>query len=532
MEKSTFLLELAINDINSKFTKAGWVDIFRAGDYYSGGVYCYLVADTHLREHLKTREKAVWKGSEGRPTVSTFDLPNGEVSRYASFGIEGIEPFLYSKYFPFVKEKYIDVSEEFVNYFRLYEKGTKKDRTYYFFDEVGDMEEVLVITPERARVKQRFLMEYISVRRMHFAICFDFMVVANVSLTEMGAELQDEDYVSDSGNYNHLIRFCPGSTDLQSWITGKVVIKYDPKKTQKTWYDNDYEYEEFIIGYDNEGELLSVRCDSDEHQFFRPVYFKKEVLAKYYNDPAKYHVDGFEITCTAFSLKMDNNHDDYVVVFLNYLRMLPQKEQLYWKHYNIAPQPDMGISGSYYDTMVMGSWSRKSDALDVRFKQEYKSFNKSWFDKFGWHFYKEPSGTDVHLFNGLHLPADNSVRSFCDQMLLVVKFTIDSLNEQMLAKELPKIENEKGISKFERFMKTHATDIPDLFVFLKHLQNLRSGMIAHKFSEKNKSCQQAMEYFAMTADNYRDVAINIMGKSLWTLNTLSHLFIKNSGDLD
>jgi len=528
MEKDTFLMVTVQNDINNKFTSAGWIDIFRNGDKYSGGVFCYLVTDTYLNEHLKNQEFGIWKGSEGRPSVSTFYLESGEVTRYSSFEKEGLEPFLYSKYFP--QERYIDVSEEFVNYFKLYEKGaSKQERTYFFFDELGDMEEVIVVTSDRVRIKQKFLKEYIAVRKMHLVICFDFMAVGKVPLKEYNIELKDVDHVSEWFNYNHLIRVVFGSTEIQSWIRGKLIIKYDPTKTEKTWYDNDYQYEQFVIGYDEDsGEEKLVSCDSEEHQFFVQVFFKKDVLTKYYNNPEKYNVDGFGISCGAFSLKMDNNNDDYVMVFLNDLRMLPQKEQLHWKHYNIAPQPGMGMSGSYYDTMIQGNWARKSDAIDVRFKQEYKSFNKKWFDRFGWYFYKEPSGADIHLFNGLHLPADNSIVEFCNQMLKVVKFTIDSLNEEMLTKNLPNIENEKGISKFERFIKTQDMDIPDMFIFLRHLQNLRSGMIAHKFSESNKSCKKAMEYFELTNDNYKNVGANILVKSLWTLNLLDKLFLDDT----
>lgn len=527
MKKSAFLLESAQKDIDSKFTKAGWVDVFRNGDKYSGGIFCYLVIDAHLDEHLKNREIGIWKGSEGRPTVSTFYLPDGEVTRYSSFGEEGLEPFLYCKYFP--EERYIDVSEEFVNYFKLYEKGiSKQERTYYFYDELGDKEEVIVITSDRVRVKQKFLIEYISIRRMHFAICFDFMTIGQVPLKEYGIQLQDKDNVSDWYNYNHLIAVSFGSADLQSWIRGKVVIKYDPNKSEKSWYDTDYQYEEFVIGHDeNTGEEVSVSCDSEKHQFFVQVFFKNEVLSKYYNNPAKYSVDGFGISCGAFSLKMDNNNDNYVVVFLNDLRLLPQKEQLHWKYHNIAPKPGMGISGSYYDTMIMGSWARKSDAIDVRFKQEYKAFNKTWFEKYGWYFYKEPSGADIHLFNGLHLPADNSIIAFCDQMLIVVKFTIDSLNEEMLIKGLPKLENEKGIAKFERFVKERVEGIPDMFTFIRHLQNLRSGMITHKFSESNKNCGKAMQYFGLTTENYREVASTILVKSLWTIKALTTLFLED-----
>ncbi|GAB3020815.1 hypothetical protein GCM10027051_27690 [Niabella terrae] len=67
----------------------------------------------------------------------------------------------------------------------------------------------------------------------------------------------------------------------------------------------------------DDGTELSVLCNAEEHKFFIPVYFKKEVLNKYYNNPQKYQVDGFRVKSNYISVKMDNNNDDYVVVFLN-----------------------------------------------------------------------------------------------------------------------------------------------------------------------------------------------------------------------
>ncbi|SFW76321.1 hypothetical protein [Chitinophaga sancti] len=525
MEKSVFLLENGFREVERKFVKDGWIDICRDGNGTEGWTFCCLVAPSKLKNFLKDRSWGVEKGSEGRPCI--FGPANENDCIYQPFCNEGFEPFLYYKRFSYVNERYIDVSEEFVNYFQLYEQGeSKQKRSYYFFDEVGNKEEVLKVTPEGVKVKQRFLIEYISVRQMHFSIAFSFEVMEDLPIAEYVRFHRDEDYVTDDGNYNHLVRVVPGSGQMQSWLLGKVIIKYDPKRIHNTWYDPQYDHEEFIIGYDDNGDLKRVPCDSEEHEHFCPVFFKKDVLTKYYNDPVKYEVNGFNLSCQAFSLKMDNNGDEYVTVFLNDLRMLPQKEQLHWKHYNIVREDGMGISGSYYDTMVNGSWARKSDALDIRFKQEYQSFNKTWFEKYGWHFYKQPSGADIHLFNGLHLPADNSVVSFCNQILTVVKFTIDSLNEEMLVKDLPKIEMEKGIAKFERFIKHKGHDLPYMFSFLKHLQDLRSSLIAHKFSESNKNAKRALAYFEMKHDNYREVAITIIGKSLWTVNTLRRLFLE------
>ncbi|WP_143306155.1 hypothetical protein [Chitinophaga vietnamensis] len=528
MEKDTFNLIKAYKEIENKFTKDGWIDICRPPGDLDDSLYCCLVKPEALKDYLKSHQWGIHKGEEGRPCI-IGQYEEGEwKSIYQSFSEKDFEPFLYYKYFTHIDERYIDVSEEFVNYFQLYEKGSKNDRTFIFFNEIGDTEEVLVITGTNVRIKKKFLMEYISIRQLHFSICFEYMVMATGTPSDYDAKYQDKDYVSNDANYNHLIRYIPylDNKNLQSWILGKIIIPFDPKKSGKTWYDKNTDHETFIIGYDEDGEEKAVPCDSEEHKFFTPVYFKKEVLQKYYSNPEKYTVDGFSLTSKALSLKIDNNNNDYVVVFLNDLRMLPQKEQLHWKHYNIPPSPEMGISGSYYDTMIMGNWARKSDAIDVRFKQEYSEFNKKWVKKFGWEFYKTPVGADLLHFEALHLPANESVSEFCDQMLNVVKFTIDSLNEGMLTKELEKVENEKGISKLERFLRSKGVVHPDILEFLRHLQNLRSGMIAHRFSNANKSCQKAIEYFKITGSNYREVGADILLKSLFTINTLSVEFLE------
>uniref|UniRef100_UPI00260AE6B4 hypothetical protein n=1 Tax=Chitinophaga sp. TaxID=1869181 RepID=UPI00260AE6B4 len=255
-----------------------------------------------------------------------------------------------------------------------------------FIDEMGEAEEVIRVKERQVCIKLRLIVEYLAVRKMHLSLCFDFMCMTNFEGAGSAFVPKDEDFVGDSFHYNHLIRGVPGidGNNLQSWIIGKTILKYDPSKSQKFWFDLDEDaYESFVIGYNDDGTEQTVSCNSEEHKFFTPVYFNKEVLNKYYNNPHKYQVDGFHLKSSFLSLKMDNNNDDYVMVFLNDLAMLPQKEQLHWKHHNIAPQSEMGISGSYYDTMILGNWARESDSVDIHFKEKYMRFNKKWFDKYG-----------------------------------------------------------------------------------------------------------------------------------------------------
>jgi hypothetical protein len=269
------------------------------------------------------------------------------------------------------------------------------------------------------------------------------------NLSEMNIEPSDKNYQADNYFYNHFIRpvFFVEAGKNQSWIHGKVIIEPDSKT--KGYHFSHNEYAEFITGYDNEGKEISHNCKKEDGKHFILTYFKKEVLDKYYNNPSKYKVDGWRISSNFFSLKIDNNVSDYVPVFLIELGTLPYKEQLHWKQYNIPPQ--RGISNTYYQTMIEGNWAEHPETPDLFFKHKYEQFNLNWEKKFGWKFYKPLSKEDQHLFTSLHIPTSNNVKSFCEQILSLVKITIDRLNEKEFSKNLLAEDGDKGINKLDKF---------------------------------------------------------------------------------
>jgi len=430
MTTDKFLFTDIIETIGTKFIEKGWIKIYDSTNEEEDEslIYCCIVSSRKLKEYLKDNDWKIHLGSEGKPSVySTFK--NGkEIHKYETYAEKGIEPFFFWRSFNFNggHDKYIDVSEEFVLYFNLHEKSeTKRNRKYFYIDELGDLEEVIEVTPSFVRVKLRYLMEYISVRKVHFSICFDFMRKPFKSLAELNVPSQDENHIGVDYNYNHYIRPLPSDIGRsQSWIHGKTILKYDKSKTNKFHFSPEYKYEEFITGYDKNGELEYQSCEKTNEKYFVLTYFKKEVLNKYYNEPEKYEVTPFAVRSDFFSLKIDNNVDDYIPVFLVELRMLPHKEQLHWKQYNIIPQK--GMSHSYYKTMIEGSWAEHPETPDLFFKQKFNSFNEKWEEKFGWKFYKPLAKEDKHHFDSLHIPTTDNVKSFCEQILSLVKVTIDS----------------------------------------------------------------------------------------------------------
>ncbi|WP_041633015.1 hypothetical protein [Maribacter sp. HTCC2170] len=521
MEKDYFLLKDKIKEIESKFfINNGWLKIYEndsKGLDDSSGIYCCLVSNNQFELYNKDYKWPLSMGREGKPSVYGDNA-------YKTYDEEGLEPFLFYKQFSLTESsvKYIDISEEFILYFRLYEKGSdKQNRTFFYVNDYGELDEVITIEPHLIKIQIKYLKEYITMRDMNFVVCYDFMRLVSNIPSEWNIKYGEKLINDNEFIYSHLIRNV--SDKIQSWIMGKVLIK--PNKVKKTHFDlGESKNEEFIIGYDDEGELLYENCGKTDGNHFKATYFKKEVLNKYYNEPYKYEVDGFGVSSKFFSLKIDNNVGDYVPVFLTNLRTLPHKEQLHWKQYNIPPKENMNISRTYYRTMIDGQWAEQPETADLFFKSKYKEFNKKWEKKFGWNLYKPLSELDKYLFTSLHKITSNNIKAFCEQTLTIVKLTIDRLNEKELAKGLNLDSNVRGILKFEKFLESKEMKIPDMFEFLRNLQNLRSGLIAHSFSESNSDCKKALKYFKIEDDNYMEVLEEIFIKSVHTFNTLEEYF--------
>lgn len=528
-ERDHFLIKDKISEIESLFIKDGWLTVYETNHLDRSDlddqllIYCGLIDSKQFPEFRKNYDWEISPGSEGKPSIiSTFNKGKSKTKYYTNSD-KGIEPFIFSRFFQLSEgsDRYIDISEEFILYFKLYEKGTKQNRKYYFIDDLGELDEVILVNQINVKVKLKYLKEYLSIRKFYLFVYFDFMRLTNKTFEELNIKPVHSDFTGENYIYNHFMREVTGKS--QSWIRGKAFIAYDKSKVNSYHFDSDERYTEFIVGYDNNGNEKLLSCEDSPDKSFVLTYFKKEVLNKYYNEPSKYKVDGWDVSSKFFRLKIDNNIEDYVAVFLTNLRMLPFKEQLHWKQYNIQPQK--GISSVYFQTMVDGNWVDHPEAIDLFFKFKYEQFNKNWEKKFGWKFYKPLATKDTHIFTALHLPTTNNVKSFCEQILSIVKLTIDRLNEAEFAKYIVLEKNDRGITKLEKFVTAKEIEIPDMIIFLRHLWNLRSGLLSHSFSESNKDCKEAISYFKLT-DNYIEVAKNIFVGSISTLNTLEEQFFK------
>lgn len=271
-------------------------------------------------------------------------------------------------------------------------------------------------------------------------------------------------------------------------------------------------YESFIIGYESDGRPRELTSDEEKlanyfgknpgaPNYLTHVYFSLDVLNKYYDDPSQYEVADGSVGRKGFwSLRIDNSLEDSVVVFLGDLGKLPHRRAF------------------------LGEWV-DPEKPDLFFKARLADFGEKWRNKYGWDLFLPLSESDSHCIESLHIPTTaNNQKEFDDQLLAMVKITIDSLNEKELAKDCTSLKaGAKGIDKLEIFLKTKGFDLADMIQFLRNVQLLRSTTVAHRRSRSENS--KLNGYFQFGTKDLKAIFEDIIVKMIWMFNTLEQLLI-------
>ncbi|WP_371784056.1 hypothetical protein [Streptosporangium subroseum] len=478
-----------------------WITVYEytEKDREKIGYFCALVTPEAIEQCL---ENTSWDLLIGHGMPGFVHYPD-DTQRYYRFGYEeNFEPFIIDRSFHGLKPSYLEVSEEFRHFHNLYED--RRAGVFIALDDNGDDVEVVRMAPKKIQVRAKFLRDYLAARGMYMLLFFEFDRWSPKALDELGLEKQNEDRQEAAYKYVRFIDAWPSNSIRKTFarLIGKRVIKgTENYRPALPWGRESQQYEDFTIGVDEDDN--EVHYSGDEEQlsnyfgknpgwphYLTPVFFRKAVMAKYYNDPAKYRVEDGNLYCGGYwSLRLDNNHQDYVTVYLGDLGKMAHKEQLYWKSFNVVP--DGGISDVAFRRGILGEWT-DADEPALAFKAAYGRFRDRWREKFGWDFFKPLGAGDEHYWHTLHVPASENQKEFDDQVMALAKLLIERLNEREVAKHITVEVNDKGITKFEKYL--DGIGFPDrqqLITLLRNLNGLRSGP-AHV---KGRDYQRAAQHF-------------------------------------
>lgn len=459
---------------------------------------------------------------------------------YYQFGQKGIQPLVYIRSFNDIKPSYIEISEEFRLYHNLY--FDNRNNKYIKIDNNGNEEDAIIIdTDNTVKIKLKFIKQFLAIKNMSLLSLFELDYRSKNTLSELGL---DKTYITKTENdtvYNYSYTDFDFMTDNKksfSRIIGKKLIKGYPLEKCGIWpfTENEVEeFDEFIVEQDEYGDDITYTSNPDKladyfgknpsaPYYQTPVFFKREVLNKYYNEPNKYSIrDGYLSCGNLWGLRLDNDNKDYISVFLGDLgRYLNHKERLYWKSFNIAPD-GAKISKTCLKRSFFAEFC-DPQCSDLKFKQVFQSFNTAWKEKYSWNLFLPLSKDDEYHYSVLHIPSNNQ-SEFDEQVRGLVKMVIDSLNEQKLKEKLNNEEEIKGsISNLECFIRAKSIENFEMHIdFLRKLQNLRSSAVAHR---KGENYIKIAKYFGLGENSYTDVFANILEKTINFLEFMNKNFLE------
>lgn len=426
----------------------------------------------------------------GKPCFNQISHGGEELAaEYMRFGNnDGVEPLVIKQEHFGIRPDELRLSEEFILFHNLYEN--RANRKFYRIHDNGTEELVATITDTEVKVRTAYLRQFTAARQLDLLLFMDN--IAALSTEEVSGTILDYDSLRARINeplhtYERYAADGVFGDGAFSRILGLKVVPPQSIDQCGIWpfESEDEDYPEFIIGED--GNHQPVRHTSNHvglgDLYLRPVFFSRDVLQKYYDDPDRYRVEDGYLRCGhLWGAQMDNDNPEYVSMFLGDIgRDLPASERHHWKAHNITPTG--GISATSFNRSFMAQPTNPTSP-DLVFRSAYNQFNGKWRTVFDWDFFKELHGPDEQIIQRTHIPSNESGQEFDDQILGLTKAVIDSLNERAIVQELgTTIPDEKGIQKLERFLQEKGYTYTDRdLAILRELQSLRSRNAAHRRS--------------------------------------------------
>lgn len=474
----------------------------------------------------------------GQPgTITTYG--EAKSTSYFPFGNDrGMEPLVIVTDSAGTRESQILICQEFRLVFELFEDAETGNLIKVLDD--GTEEIVVELSGKMVRARSSYLARFRALKQLDLWLYTDVIshfpeAPQGIDLKQFAMEWKDND--SSGSNSVGVVLGYPTSL-----FNAKKFFAPGPVERCNLWeYENhNRNYEDFIIGEDEFGKPVTFTCEEDKlanyfgknpeaPHYLTPVFFRRDVLLKYYNHSELYTVTSGSVSCgTRWNLRMDNDHEEYVAVFLGDLgRDLPDTERQYWKGFNIVPRGPM--SSTYSQRSYEGKWV-EAQQPDHRFKAAYEELQSRWNKDHGWQIYREPHDVDKMIIKRLHVPLNETQSEFEEQLMNLAKLLVDFLNEKALVREIGKgPDGERGLSKLQRFFTVADYEYAmEDNALLREIQELRSRVSAHsKGSDYSKYISGKL-----CGMRKKEFIKNLMGKSTEMLRRwadFSALYATNRG---
>ena len=425
------------------------------------------------------------------------------------------EPFVFRRHF----NNYIDDRFELSSHFLLYYNcfWVKEKSEYQAINDMGEISTVVKYVKkenlEKILVDAHTLKDYLAVKGACLGRFHDHKKRSKHEISDFLDEEMKTYILSDNESYLELdLRIDIQYNDIKSTsrLLGKDIVKpYDTPQTHEWSTELDSkEYLDFIIGRDEKGKevketsnpnlLSNYFVDKGKPHYLTPVFFKKELLQKYYSEPSKYTVSEQSIEyLSVWRIEIDVTKENLLQAYLGDVgRDLPYNEQLHWKQFNVVPKGKISEHRYKKDFLVEYASLKIEEAPIMYFKQSFEELQMKFKEKTGNQLFKDLAPKDKHLYNTLHIPVTEEWRELDEQILALTKITTDSFDNSTLkkltGKKIGDVDSNgnpiKGLSGlFYEYItqKYSEEDQRAYFIYpFNMIQAFRSSSVAHRKSKE------------------------------------------------
>ena len=462
-----------------------WVPLYknldRDNEEEDGALYSGLVDHSDVEKAMLQFGWDLMQGSGGPSIVLSASKVwyESHTSNY--------RPLVIYREFHGVRKSYREIYQELILFLNLFHDS--ENCNYVVDDDNGVEIEVIRYSHDEITIRRSFLEAFMAAKQMDLLLYFE-LTRHKIGLVRY----EDERITGENVSYtrywgdSYVKKF-----DTFTRVLGKKLFHCkELTEENASPFQLQKEFQNFIIKGDSH-DYTSHTCDPSmladyfgknkgAPHYLTPVYFRKEVLQKYYGASSEYEVQDSLIYKHGFwRLRLDNNSTDHVCVFLGDLGQdIPHSEQIYWRSFNISPE-DRKLSKTYFERSILGQFS-DAESPDLVFKSTFEKFQKGWLEKFGWNLFLPLSESDAHCFNTLHSLTKEEQSEFDAQVLSLVKITIDSINVKGLKQIVPSDEI-GSIKLLSSYLGSSGVNF-DMTGFLGGLQGIPYTGVAHRRGSK------------------------------------------------
>ena len=483
-------------DIAEKYDDPpGWITVARFDDPDTRDDRCIFSA---LASNTKTARAHLLGGKDwvvhpsdfGHPCFEGADGSEFSLGDKMSVGNDVVESFVVSRTFHGLYPATFEPVQNFILYHELFYDRDKKA----YVDPISTDPVIRYANHEHVLVRIEHLKDYLAARKMILVRFHDHRRHVGRPITDAVRKHHGSRVVKNDSRFYDTIVYAD-EKETRSRLLGKdIITAYDEPRHHeyRLLAGKRYKFVKFIWKIDDDGNPVEASCNRDQepNDFLRKVYFKKDVLQKYYGNTRIYTVtDGSLRHLDLWDIPHWQNECNLVFVLLGDLGRIPYEEQLHWKQYNVAP--DGGISETFYKRQIKGEFAESGDPIHVIIHLR-KQINEKFQKAFGFSLFRELAKGDRYVLDTLHGLTTNEQKEFDEQILYMAKGFVDSLDKKSLKSNTrwtPESSSDDTTLKYlENFLRERSNleqdDVSDLIEIFRSVQKLRSLSTAHVKSTK------------------------------------------------